>query len=85
MTTVKKKKTFGIDTEILILRDLDLLLKIPTPGTWSVVFSKEPLRELKILYVWIQIKRKYISNLIFSIAVIKCLIKKFQITHINLK
>ena len=46
MTTVKKK-TFAIDTEILILRDLDLPLKIPTPGTWSVVFSKEPLREVK--------------------------------------
>ena len=31
----------------------------------------------KILYVWIQIKWKYISNLIFLIAVLECVIEKF--------
>ena len=37
--------------------------------------------KLKLLYVSIQIKRKYISNLIFSIAVIKCLILRNDGPH----
>ena len=39
-------KNFEID-RIQILHHLDLLLTIPTPGTYSVVFSKYPSREVK--------------------------------------
>ena len=60
------------------LRDLDLtdlLLKIRHKEVWC---STSNQRE-KINCVWIQLKRKYIPNLIFSIAVIYSLINKFSI------
>ena len=57
------------------LRDLDLLLKIRHKEVWC---STNNQRE-KINCVSIQLKRKYIPNLIFSIAVIYSLINKFSI------
>ena len=62
-------KNFHID-QIRISRDLDLLLKIRRQelNVWCLANN---LREKeKIVYVWIQIKREHISNLMFSIAVI---------------
>ena len=49
------------------------------------MFNKKPSLAGKKLYVWIQRKRKYISNLIFSIVVINFLRKKFLITQIGLR
>ena len=52
--------------------------KNPTLGTYKVwCLANNLLEKQKILYVWIKIKRKYISNFVFLIAVINYLIKKF--------
>ena len=56
------------------LRDLDLLLKIRHKKVWC---STNNQRE-KINCVSIQLKRKYIPNLIFSIAVIYSLLLKTE-------
>ena len=73
MTTINKKN-FEID-KIRTLHDLDLLLKIrhQEVKVWCLANN---LREKKKFCMFeFPKKRKYISNLIFSIAVIKFLIK----------
>ena len=69
-------KNFEID-KIRTLRDLHLLIKIGHQELKVWCLANNLGEKKKIVYDWIQTKRKYISNLIFSIAVIKCLIKKF--------
>ena len=75
MTTIDKKN-FEID-KIRILRDLDLLLKIRHQELKVWCLASNLRDKYNILYVWIEIKRKYNSNLIFSIAVITCLLIRF--------
>ena len=60
-----------------ILRDLEFLLKSQRQELKVWQYTNNLREKWKIMYVWIKIKRKYISNLIFSIAVINSLIKKF--------
>ena len=70
------EKNFEID-KIRILLDVDLLLKIRFHKLIVWCLANNLREKLKILYVSIQIKRKYISDPTFSIAVTNCLIKKF--------
>ena len=64
-----------------ILRGLELLLKSQHQELKVWQYANNLREKWKIMYVWIKIKGKYISNFIFSIAVINCLIKKFWIAR----
>ena len=68
--TTKNKKNIEIDKR-LILRDLDQLLNIQHYELKVWWLANNLRKNSKILYVWIRLKRKYISNLKFSIAVQK--------------
>ena len=60
-----------------ILRGQELLLKSQHQELKGWQYANNLREKWKIMYVWIKIKRKYISNFRFSIAVINSLIKKF--------
>ena len=60
-----------------ILRGQELLLKSQHQELKGWQYANNLREKWKIMYVWIKIKRKYISNFIFSIAAINSLIKKF--------
>ena len=60
-----------------ILRGQELLLESQHQELKGWQYANNLREKWKIMYVWIKIKRKYISNVRFSIAVINSLIKKF--------
>ena len=72
----QQTKTFQVDKS-RILCDLDLPLKMRHQELKVWCLASNLREKYNILYVWIEIKRKYNSNLIFSIAVITCLLIRF--------
>ena len=63
------------------LLDLGLLLEIRQEEVWCLANNLSEKKNCD----WILKKRKYVPNVIFSIAVIYSLLNKFYITQINLK